>query len=364
MSVSLVLLAASLVTGATTTTTPARHPSPHETYETVTVGKGILVFIAPEGRTGTVQGNSVAVVGDDGVLVVDTGQFPQLARRMIADIRKVTDKPVRVVVNTHWHGDHLLGNAEYRRAFPGVAIVNHAETRRLCGKYLGDFAEKAPKELPQYATEMREQLAKGLRKSGAPLSADDKEYLQRQADEIDAFMKQLPDAAYTPADVTFERDLRVHLGQREVQILHLGRANTSGDTVVYVPDAKVVMAGDLVVYPTPYSFGSWLQEWTQTLEKLKALGATALVPGHGPVLRDHEYIDTLIALIEETRRQVQAAVKEGASLDDTRKKVDLGSYRRKLAGDDYWRQRAFDEFYLQPAVGRAYKEARGETMEE
>ena len=135
MSLALPLLAATLITGAITA--PARHPSPHESYETVTVGKGILAFIAPEGRTGTVQGNSVVVIGDDGVLVVDTGQFPVLARRMIADIRKVTDKPVRVVVNTHWHGDHLLGNAEYRRAFPGVAIVNHAETRRLCEKVPG-----------------------------------------------------------------------------------------------------------------------------------------------------------------------------------------------------------------------------------
>lgn len=354
-------LAASLACG---TGTPARHPSPHETYETVTVGKGILAFIAPEGRTGTVQGNSAAVIGDDGVLVVDTGQFPVLARRMIADIRKMTDQPVRFVVNTHWHGDHLLGNAEYRRAFPGVAIVNHAATRRLSQKYLADFSQKAPLELPAYATEMREQMAKGLRKSGAPLSADDREYLKRQADEIDAFMAQLPDAVYTPADVTFERDLRVHLGQREVQILHLGRGNTSGDTVVYVPDAKVVMAGDMVVYPTPYSFGSWLREWTETLEALKALGATALVPGHGPVLRDNGYVDTLIALIGETRSQVQAAVAQGLSLEDARKKVDLGSYRGRLAGDDYWRQRAFDEFYLYPSVGQAYKEARGETMEE
>jgi glyoxylase-like metal-dependent hydrolase (beta-lactamase superfamily II) len=114
----------------------------------------------------------------------------------------------------------------------------------------------------------------------------------------------------------------------------------------------------------PYSFGSWLREWTQTLGKLKALGAIALVPGHGPVLRDSQYVDTLIGLVEETRAQVQAAVKEGSSLDDTRKKVDLGSYRRKLAGNDYWRQRAFDEFFFGPAVGQAYKEARGETMEE
>ena len=177
---------------------------------------------------------------------------------------------------------------------------------------------------------MREQLAKGLRKSGAPLSADDKEYLQRQADEIDAFMAQLPDAAYTPADVTFERDLRVHLGQREVQILHLGRGNTGGDTVVYVPDAKVVMAGDVVVYPTPYSFGSWLREWTQTL--VQAEGTR----GYGPRARARTSTagppsTSTPSSGSSTRRaaQVQALVKEGSSLDDTRKKVYLGELPRE-----------------------------------
>jgi hypothetical protein len=72
----------------------------------------------------------------------------------------------------------------------------------------------------------------------------------------------------------------------------------------------------------------------------------------------------VIALIEETRKQVQAAVKDGLSLEDTRKKVDLSGYRQRLAGEDYWRQRGFDEFYLGPAIERAFKEAKGETMTE
>ena len=110
-----------------------------------------------------------------------------------------------------------------------------------------------------------------------------------------------------------------------MQILHLGRGNTGGDTVVYVPDAQVVAAGDMVVYPAPYAFGSRLGEWVETLRKLQALGATRLVPGHGPVLRDGAYVSAVIDLLEETRRQVQAAVKDGLSLDDTRKRVDLRS---------------------------------------
>jgi glyoxylase-like metal-dependent hydrolase (beta-lactamase superfamily II) len=134
--------------------------------------------------------------------------------------------------------------------------------------------------------------------------------------------------------------------------------------VVYVPEAKVAAVGDLVVYPSPYSFGSHLGAWALTLRKLQALGATSLVPGHGPVLRDGAYVAKVIELIEETRRQVKAAADEGLSLEDTRKRVDLSRFRRELAGDDYWRGQAFDGFFLQPAVGQAYKEAKGEPIVE
>ena len=123
---------------------PAQEP-PLKTYEDVTkvyhtekLAEGVYAFIAPEPRTQVVSGNSVAVIGDDGVLVVDTGNVPSLARRMIGEIRKLTDKPVRFIVNTHWHPDHLMGNAVYREEFPGVAILSTGFTRRA-------IAEEVPR---------------------------------------------------------------------------------------------------------------------------------------------------------------------------------------------------------------------------
>jgi glyoxylase-like metal-dependent hydrolase (beta-lactamase superfamily II) len=358
--IALVLAATAAVVAAP----DAARPGPHQSYETVELAQGVVAFVAPEGRTGTVQGNTLAVIGRDAALVVDTGQFPELTRRMIADIRKRTDKPVRYVVNTHWHGDHLVGNSQFVDAFPGVSIVNHVETRRLADKTFTGFADRARKDFPQYVADMRAAVARGTRKSGAALTAEEKDYYTRQADELEAALDQLSSFRYVRADAVFDRELRVDLGGREVRILHLGRGNTGGDTVVFVPDAKVVAAGDLLVYPTPYSFGSWLAEWPDTLAKLAALDAAAILPGHGPVLRDHVYLDTVAALVRETRRQVEPLAKAGLSLEETRRRVTLDGYRRTLAADDYWRRRAFDEFFLQPAVEQAYKEAKGEPMEE
>ena len=342
---------------------PAR-PGPHQSYETVELATGVVAFIAPEGRTGTVQGNTLVVIGRDAVLVVDTGQFPELARRMIADIRKRTDKPVRYVVNTHWHGDHLLGNAQFLDAFPGVVDRQPRRDAAPRGQDVrglrGQGAEGVPAVRDRHARRGRARHAqerRGPDRAGQGL-------LHAPGGRAAGVPRPAPLVPYVRADAAFDRELRVDLGGREVAILHVGRGNTGGDTVVFVPDAKVVAAGDLVVYPTPYSFGSWLAEWPDTLAKVEAMGATAIVPGHGPVLRDHAYVDTVAALIRETRRQVGALVKEGLSLEDTRKRVTLDAYRRTLAADDYWRQRAFDEFFLQPAVEQAYKEAKGEPLEE
>src|SRR4029077_6726782 len=94
-----------------------------KTYEKVKVAAGIYAFIAEEPKSEIVSGNSVAVIGDDGVLVVDSGHFPSLTRKMIAHSRKKNEKPVRFLVNTHWHPDHLFGNYVYRETYPGVVII-------------------------------------------------------------------------------------------------------------------------------------------------------------------------------------------------------------------------------------------------
>src|SRR5215213_6463661 len=107
---------------------PVSYPSVL-TYRTEKIAEGVYAFITPEERSSFQAGNSVAIVGDDGVLVFDTGNIPSMTRRQIAEIRRLTDQPVRYVVNSHWHPDHTLGNAEYRQAFPGVTIIATSATR-------------------------------------------------------------------------------------------------------------------------------------------------------------------------------------------------------------------------------------------
>jgi len=212
---------------------------------------------------------------------------------------------------------------------------------------------------PEYASYLRKLAQDGKDGSGKALSAAEKTYNNDFAESIDAAVAEFKQVKLLVPDETFDQNLDVHLGKREVQLKFLGRGNTGGDAVIYVPDAKVVVAGDLLVYPTPYVFDSYFSEWIHTLGKLKAIGAAKIVPGHGPVQHDNDYMDLVSSLLQSFNSQVQQAVQQNLSLDDTRKKVDVASFEKQFAGDNPNRRRNFEAYFLGIAVERAYKEAKG-----
>jgi glyoxylase-like metal-dependent hydrolase (beta-lactamase superfamily II) len=149
-------------------------------------------------------------------------------------------------------------------------------------------------------------------------------------------------------------------GERTIAIRYLGRGNTRGDLTVWLPREQVLVTGDLLVNPVPYSFGSHLGEWVATLGKLRALPARVIVPGHGTIQRDWSYFDQFVELLNATRRQAADAVRQGLDLEATRKAVDLAALRERFVQGDVRRGRAFDAFFTAPAVERAWLEARGE----
>ena len=138
----------------------ANYGSPLDGYTTEKIAEGVYAFVAPDSKTPFVSGNSMAVIGRSGVLVVDTGHVPAVTRRMIADLRRITPAPVTFVVNTHWHFDHVVGNGEYRVAFPNATIVSTPSTRA-----------HIESTLPGYAGQLADQIANGVPSLKAMLKA-------------------------------------------------------------------------------------------------------------------------------------------------------------------------------------------------
>jgi cyclase len=333
-------------------------------YETVKVADGIWAFIAPETQSGLVSGNSIAIIGDDGVLVVDTGMIPSLTRRMIAEIRQKTDKPVRYVVNTHWHWDHNFGNFVYRDEFPNVTIISTPFTRTSMAEFNGKVLSLYRERGTGMVEKLRKSLAEKKNADGTAMTPEQVETKEALAHDAGLAMPEIQKGRIELPNQTFTDSLTLFLGKREVDIRFLGRANTAGDAIVYVPDAKALMTGDLLVGPIPFGTGSYVTEWIAAMKKLDAMDETVIVPGHGPVEHDREHLHTITALLESIDTQVRAAVQAGLSLDETRKKVDISKFTEQLTAGIASGKRNFEQFFVTPMVELAYKQAKGEPTVE
>jgi len=338
----------------------------NEQYDLQKVADGVYTFIAPESDSGVVQSNCTVVIGEDAALVADTGQFPSLAERMVADIKKLTNNPVRYVVNTHWHFDHVWGHAVFRSAYPGGAIISTEFTRELVEDQGPKVLTTQPAENKKQAAEYRKLVADEKYPSGHPVSEESRRSMTRLADTLDHIDAEFPLTVQTPPTIGFEKELTINLGKREVKVMWLGRANTGGDAILFLPDAKVLIAGDTVVYPSPFATWSYLSEWPVVLQKMMDMNAGTIIPGHGPVMHDASYLKTLVELFQALTAQVRTAVSQGLSLEDIRKNVTLAEFKdrfARFARTELWRNDGFATF-LQGAVDRAYQEATGKLKPE
>ena len=208
------------------------------------------------GYTAEGDPNSGVVIGDDSVLVVDAQATPAMARDVIARIQTVTDKPVKHVVLTHYHAVRVLGAAGYE----GAEIIASDVTRAM-------IVERGQQD-------MDSEIGRFPR-------------LFRGKEGI---------TGLTWPDVTFHRRMTLWMGKREVQIIHVGRSHTAGDTIVWLPQERVMFAGDTVEFgATPYCGDAHFADWPGTLERLRALQPERLVPGRGRSLMSPAEIEEGLA---------------------------------------------------------------------
>jgi len=290
------------------------------------------------------SGNTTVVVGSRQVFVVDTGFLPSDAQEDINQIRQWTDRPVCFVLNTHFHNDHNLGNQTYMEAFPALTIIAHVETKKEMDLFGPGSLSREEKS---YANVER-MLETGKTREGRSLSEAEKAEVKNYLAQQGAVIEELKKIKFQSATLTFDHDFSIDIGNREIQVKFLGRGNTSGDAVVYLPREKIAIAGDLVVYPIPYIYDGYPTEWVQTLQNLAQLDADTIVPGHGRILHDKTYIylvrdfmKSAVDQMNEELRQTKPAMFQ--SLQDVKGGVDLTSFRQRFAGNDKELGEAFDE---------------------
>ena len=308
-----------------------------------------------------VQANVTIVINDEDVVLVDGAGLPAHAEHIIRAIRDLTDKPVSTILTTHWHGDHNLGYNVFRREYPEVRIIAHEKTRYVMANGAMEYALGATEEDIAPGIERMNKRAAEAEAAGEP--AEIVAYWKSYAIDYGPQTREYIDIEIVLADETFSDRYVLHRGDRTIEFLYVGNANTDGDAILWLPREKIVASGDIVVGPTPYGFGSYPGEWGDTLRAIKALDYDILVPGHGNVQRDAVYVDALIALMEDISEQGRAAVAAGADSEDAmREAVDFSAHERAIVGGDPLLQFLFERWFSEPIIESVYIEATGGTV--
>ncbi|MCW5657326.1 MAG: MBL fold metallo-hydrolase [Burkholderiaceae bacterium] len=233
--------------------------------------------LSPNAYAYTAEGdpNTGVIVGDDAVMVIDTQATPVMAQDVIRHIRGVTDKPIKYVVLSHYHAVRVLGASAYR---PEHVIASRDTYDLIVERGEADKAS----EIGRFPRLFRN-------------------------------VESVPPGLTWPT-ITFTGSMSLWLGKLEVQLLQVGRGHTKGDTIVWLPEQKILFSGDLVEFDaTPYAGDAYFQDWPHTLDKLAAMRPRALVPGRGAALTTPDAVAAGLKGTRDFIADVWASVQSGVA---------------------------------------------------
>ena len=326
-------------------------------HRVTNLAEGVYAIEHGAAPDGNVSGNTTVIIGNRVVLVVDSCYLPSLAREDISQIKKWTNKPVAYLLNTHFHNDHNNGNQAYLEAYPSLTIIAQVETKRDMDLIQPGNIERTPRKLATQIAAFKQ----GKYPNGKELSEDEKKEVQALLPGLEQMEAEWEKLSYQAPTLTFTDELDIDLGNREVQVKYLGRGNTAGDAIVYLPKEKILVTGDLLVHPIPYTYDGYPAEWSQTLRKMAQLEATTIVPGHGQVQHNGKFLklsaDLLASAVEQIRSRVRQVGHPGFhSFEEVTGAVDLSAFRKQFAGEDKDLQAEFDDM-TKHLLKIAYQEA-------
>lgn len=304
------------------------------------------------------QSNSMFIIGDRDVIVVDAQSSSARTRETLAALRQLTDKPVSALINTHWHDDHVVGNEVYKEAYPNLEIIGHASNADEMATTAVQFRKGVANRAGTIGY-LRGLVEKRESFLGGPIDSVEARSHQLSAWLVDDYSNASPDFRPLIPTRMVTDSLVLHQGKRRVEVRFLGKGHTSGDLVVWLPAEKILATGDLLMWPVQFiGSTSYPREFAQTEERVRALKASMVVPGHGKVLTGNE-ADAHAALIVRTLRRLteaaDSAVARGDSLDVAKKRLDLSSLRKEMTGDIRLREALYSYYVSGAGFSRAYE---------
>jgi cyclase len=283
-----------------------------ELFELVKVKEGIFAAIAkPQYKLNC---NAAVIINEDDVLIVDSHSKPSAAKALLKQIGKITQNPVRYVVNTHFHYDHARGNQAFFSNYSHeVTLISSEQTRKdLIGIEMSRL-KKEVSDLPGIVSKLEQDLDR---------ESDGKRKLELAAtlNQARIYHQELKSVELVLPGLTFDRSMILHKKDREIMLLFLGRGHTGGDIVVYLPRERVLATGDLVTAWVPGMNDGYPNEWITTLGEISKLSIDSVVVGHGKV-SGKRVIEVQQNFLNEFIGAVKAEIRKGSTVEQVQKSV-------------------------------------------
>ena len=325
------------------------------------IAPGVFLFqTEPYGDVG-LDGNAIAVVSDEGVIMFDANGTPAAAAAVITSLKQVTNRPVKYLVLSHWHWDHWYGVQAYVDAFPAVEIIAQERTRALMSGPAIAFNEPGlDRQLPDHIKAVEAAAAKARASHAADSTVT---RLSAHAAFDGWFLAQKRDGGHALPTRTFADTLTLTLGMRTVQVWSPGHAITPGDAALWLPAERIAIVGDLLINPITFGLFCYPSGWIAALDHIDALNPALIVPGHGEPMQDGSLLHATRALLAREKDVASVTKAAGKSADDAKAAVLADSsvlaLRSEITGGDASRNEAFALYLVEWVVKRFYQEMDG-----
>jgi glyoxylase-like metal-dependent hydrolase (beta-lactamase superfamily II) len=295
-------------------------------FEIEKVAEGVYAAVALPASP--LNCNAAIFENANDLMIVDTHSSASAVASLVSQIRRdITPKPIRWVVNTHFHGDHVLGNPAYKRIAPRADIVSSTVTRNL-------IAERDPDQVKSFRDAMPKALEDYRTKLAAAKTAEEKGYYERMVSQTSAFMSEMRDYALELPSMTFQDNLVLHDKAHELHLAFRGRGHTAGDIVVFCPQKKVIASGDLAHGFLPYIGDGYPREWPRTLKSVEEFDFAQVIGGHGAAQHGRDRMVQMHAYLEELAAAVETGKRDGRTVEELQRTITPASLK-SLQRDGY-----------------------------
>ncbi len=285
--------------------------------ELVKVADSVYVF---KPKIDWTHSNCTVIIGRDGLFIIDTFLQTNYADEAVRRLKEISSLPVKYVFNTHAHADHVIGNSVFKEAFPACSIIMNSIS---AADYPSQFTNGGDiKSHAEAILELERELADGKTAKGLVLSEPMKAFWRWQLEEAKEYVKFYKPIKPANADIVFTDTLTIQFGNHEIILMPVyGEGHDVGDAMTWLPGKKILIAGDVVVGPTPYAIRGRVNEMIQSLQQIIDMNPSFIIPGHGEIQQGTSYVKSEQQLFKVVQQKSLEAIKAGILYKDAGAKI-------------------------------------------